>query len=147
MSAAQQRCDPGVHTMMNIPKTKSEADFARQLGDYLPPMPAPDVAPPARASLDLHGLQLEDALEQVRRYIVTAAQSGMEQVRIIYGQGRHSPDGQAVLRTAVQRLLSRELRPYVQRFKAAPRKQGGAGVAIVYLCVAVDSQARDGAET
>ncbi len=126
--------------MMHVQKTGREDGFPKLLDEYLPP-PSPDAEPPVREVLDLHGFYLEEALEKVRSHVIAAARSGMEQVRIVYGRGRHSPDGQPVLREEVQKLLQKELRPYVQRFKSAPRKQGGEGVAIVYLSLG-DSRQR-----
>lgn len=142
----QHRAPPSQKRPMLLPgsrvmpgrKTRQEDSFAELLDEYLPPVPPQDAEFPVREILDLHGFEREEALEKVRDHVISAARIGMAEVRIIYGRGRHSLHGQPVLREHVQKLLRGELRPYVQRFKSAPRRQGGEGVAVVYLSLCSD---------
>ena len=57
----------------------------------------PDNAP----ELDLHGLRVPEALEQVATALEKSEAQGLQQLRIICGKGRHSPGGKGVLREAV----------------------------------------------
>lgn len=61
------------------------------------------------AELDLHGLRREQALVRVEQFVSTwTRRSGQPLVRIITGKGNRS-DGDAVLLSAVEEYLRREL--------------------------------------
>lgn len=47
------------------------------------------------------------------RFLAEAVASGLQEVRIVYGKGRHSPDGQGVLREVIPRWLAAEGRRWV----------------------------------
>jgi DNA mismatch repair protein MutS2 len=93
---------------------------------------APAVALPPREphlspelQLDLRGWRVEDALEEVERYLDNAALAGMPFVRILHGKGT------GALRQAIRQQLARH--PLVKSAKSAEAKDGGDGVTIVTL--------------
>ncbi|HEX6540879.1 MAG TPA: endonuclease MutS2 [Ktedonobacterales bacterium] len=75
--------------------------------------------------LDLRGWRVEDALEEVERYLNNAALAGMPFVRILHGKGT------GALRQAIRQQLSHH--PLVKSQKSAEAKDGGDGVTIVTL--------------
>jgi DNA mismatch repair protein MutS2 len=92
----------------------------------------PSLALPLRESalapelqLDLRGWRVEDALEEVERYLNNAALAGMPFVRILHGKGT------GALRQAIRQQLSHH--PLVKSMASAEAKDGGDGVTIVTL--------------
>ncbi|HKV86215.1 MAG TPA: endonuclease MutS2, partial [Ktedonobacterales bacterium] len=90
------------------------------------------VALPSREStlapelqLDLRGWRVEDALEEVDRYLDNAALAGMPFVRILHGKGT------GALRQAIRQQLSHH--PLVKSQASADAKDGGDGITIVTL--------------
>ena len=84
--------------------------------------------PPALApelQLDLRGWRVEDALEEVDRYLDNAALAGMPFVRILHGKGT------GALRQAIRQELAHH--PLVKSQKSAEAKEGGDGVTVVTL--------------
>lgn len=75
--------------------------------------------------LHLRGLTVEEALEEVDRYLDEAFLAHYREVRIVHGKGT------GALRRAVQEHLSRH--PHVSDFHDAPPAEGGSGVTIVRL--------------
>lgn len=61
------------------------------------------------ATLDLHPLRptAVQAAERVRRWLLERQVQGLSEVLVITGRGRHSPDGESPVRTAVQGALAR----------------------------------------
>ncbi|WP_391484888.1 Smr/MutS family protein [Allofranklinella schreckenbergeri] len=99
---------------------------------------APEVARKLRlghwsiqASLDLHGLRLDEAREALGQFIRAQRRRGVRCVRIIHGKGHGSPGRVPVLKTRVQRWLvqKKEVLAFVQ----ARACEGGAGAVIVLL--------------
>ena len=86
---------------------------------------------PRRASttrwlqLDLRGWRVDDALEEVDRYLNNAALAGMPFVRILHGKGT------GALRQAIRQELSHH--PLVKSQKSAEAKDGGDGITVVTL--------------
>jgi len=81
-------------------------------------------------NLDLHGLYKEDALFEVRTFIVNSCRHDLKKVLIIHGKGFHS-EKDAVLRPAVRELLSHMSE--VSDFGMAERRHGGSGATWVLL--------------
>ena len=77
------------------------------------------------ASVDLRGMNTEEALSTVDKYLDDAYLAGLEKVTIIHGKGT------GVLRREVQKYLKR--RPQVHTFRLGSFGEGDAGVTIVEL--------------
>ena len=71
------------------------------------------------------GQRAEEAVEQVDKFLDSAAVASVNRVRIVHGHGM------GVLKKAVSDLLSAS--PYVNRFYPATASEGGAGATIVEL--------------
>lgn len=82
------------------------------------------------ATLDLHGMYVQDALDACVTFIKEALHKQRRLVRIIHGRGLHSHEGKAVLRKEVFRWLKDG--SYTNSILAVePEKKGGAS--LVYL--------------
>ena len=55
--------------------------------------------------IDLHGLQVSEALERTRQRIESCLKTGQTRLVIIHGKGSHSVDGIAKIKPAVQAML------------------------------------------
>ncbi|HTU48034.1 MAG TPA: Smr/MutS family protein [Bryobacteraceae bacterium] len=75
--------------------------------------------------LNLIGQRAEEALEQVDKFLDSAALASVNRVRIIHGHGM------GVLKRAVGDFLAHN--PHVSRFYPAPQAEGGTGATIVEL--------------
>jgi DNA mismatch repair protein MutS2 len=75
--------------------------------------------------INVIGQRAEEALEQVDKFLDSAALASVNRVRIIHGHGM------GVLKKAVGDLLQKN--PHVGRFYPAPSSEGGAGATIVEL--------------
>jgi DNA mismatch repair protein MutS2 len=75
--------------------------------------------------LNIIGQRAEEAMEQVDKFIDSAALASVNRVRIIHGHGM------GVLKKAVGELLGKS--PHVSRFYPATQAEGGAGATIVEL--------------
>lgn len=90
------------------------------------------------ASVDLHGLSLDDALARLRLFLDDSVRSGYKKVLIIHGKGNHS-EGDPVLVGGVSRFL--EGYSAAGKRKAADKAWGGRGALVLYL----KGNGRDGA--
>lgn len=84
------------------------------------------------ATLDLHGLSRDEALERVGHFLANAAYHGRKTLLIVTGKGLRS-EGEPVLRAAVERYLAGEGRTRVAEWGRAPRQFGGDGALAVFL--------------
>lgn len=84
-----------------------------------------------QASLDLHGLRLDDAREAVGAFIREHFRNGIRCVRIIHGKGHGSPGRVPILKSRVQRWLVQKSE--VIAFVQAKPSEGGAGALIILL--------------
>lgn len=84
-----------------------------------------ETAPNVRGELDIRGLTVEEALEQVDRYLDAAVLAGFEQVRIIHGKGTGR------LREQIRRYLQKD--PRVRSYRLGTWEEGDIGVTIVEL--------------
>ena len=84
------------------------------------------------ASLDLHGLHREEALQKVRYFLEDCCYQGLRTLLIITGRGASSQQG-AVLRPEVEKFLSSTGRAWVSEWGRAPRQYGGEGALVVFL--------------
>ncbi|QGT79102.1 DNA mismatch repair protein MutS [Guyparkeria halophila] len=83
------------------------------------------------ASLDLHGLTVEQARQEVGDFIRSERGQMRRCVRIVHGKGYRSADGQPVLKTRLNRWLPQ--RDDVVAFCSAPPHDGGTGALYVLL--------------
>lgn len=84
-----------------------------------------------KATLDLHGLRLDDAREAVGHFIRTNHRNGVRCVRIIHGKGHGSPGKVPVLKSRVHRWLVQKIE--VLAFVQAKASDGGTGAVVVLL--------------
>jgi DNA mismatch repair protein MutS2 len=89
--------------------------------------PAGEMWSLAQRELNVIGRRAEEALEEVDRYLDSAALASVERVRIVHGHGM------GVLKRAVADLLRKH--PHVEKFYQATASEGGAGATIVELRV------------
>ncbi len=75
--------------------------------------------------LNIIGQRAEEAIEQVDKFLDSAALASVNRVRIIHGHGM------GVLKRAVGEFLGSN--PHVSRFYPAPQAEGGAGATIVEM--------------
>jgi len=75
--------------------------------------------------LNIIGQRAEEAMEQLDKFIDSAALASVNRVRIVHGHGM------GVLKKAVGELLGKS--PHVSRFYPATQSEGGAGATIVEL--------------
>jgi DNA-nicking Smr family endonuclease len=94
---------------------------------------AAPASPEHRPRLDLHGLGVKDAIAATERFLAEASAAGIAEVRIVYGKGRHSPEGRGVLREVVPRWLAGEGRRWVASAEPEPDAQGEDAAIIVRL--------------
>jgi DNA-nicking Smr family endonuclease len=81
-------------------------------------------------SLDLHGLNREEAARKVALFLDECRLRGLRKVLIIHGKGNHA-SGQAVLPGLVRSIL--ETHGSAGRFGPGGRRQGGSGATWVVI--------------
>jgi DNA-nicking Smr family endonuclease len=81
--------------------------------------------------IDLHGLNREEARDQLAAFLARSLRGGRRCVRIVHGKGHGSPGREAVLRRLVRGWLvqKNEILAYCQ----AKPQDGGEGAVIVLL--------------
>lgn len=89
--------------------------------------PAPD------RELDLHGLSLAEAREDVAFEVGDAWHEGERCVRIVTGRGGHSQLGPVMRDAVVEWLQTPPLSDPVMVFTSAPPELGGTGALLVLL--------------
>lgn len=82
--------------------------------------------------LDLHGLNREEALSALPRFLQLASRKGQKAVLVITGKGKHSED-EPVLNQAVASWLRDAGRELIVEYAPAPREMGGSGAYVVFL--------------
>jgi DNA-nicking Smr family endonuclease len=86
-----------------------------------------------QGSLDLHGLNSEEAALALATFLAEARAHGLRCVRVIHGKGLRSPGREPVLKKRVRRMLMR--RDEVLAFAEPPAAGGGGGAVVVLLDV------------
>jgi len=76
-------------------------------------------------TLDLRGLNAEDAIDKVEFFLDEASLANLSPVYLIHGHGT------GILRKAVREYLKTS--PYVSKFRAGEQAEGGDGVSVVEL--------------
>jgi DNA-nicking Smr family endonuclease len=82
--------------------------------------------------LDLHGLNRDEALASLGRFVSGAYNRGQKAILIITGKGNNSP-AEPVLQGAVASWLREAGKKMVAEFCPAPRQMGGSGAFVVFL--------------
>jgi len=103
---------------LEAPATKSQPSVV---------LPRYEDLPEVATQLDMRGWHVEQALEELDRYLNDAVMSGIASVRLVHGKGT------GALRAAVREQLAHH--PLVQSYATAPPQEGGDGVTIVKLRV------------
>ena len=88
--------------------------------------------------IDLHGMNRQQAHEQVTRFLVESRGAGKRCLRIVHGRGNGSPGRESVLRQLVKGWLSRCQE--VVAFCHAPPSDGGDGA--LWVLLKADSRRR-----
>ena len=87
-----------------------------------------------QAYLDLHGLTVREAEEEVRDFIVDAMTLGYRCVLLVHGRGLNSKDQIPVLKKRLETILLRgPTRKQILAFTSARPHDGGAGASYVLL--------------
>jgi len=86
----------------------------------------------AEATLDLHGMTIEPALQQLRQFLIESRRLGRRCVLVVHGKGLHSEHG-APLREAVLQQLLGPLSGLVHAFASAAPVDGGEGATYVMV--------------
>ena len=84
-----------------------------------------------KASLDLHGLTIDQAREQLHQFIRLCCDHGYKRVRVVHGQGFGSATGTSVLRQQARHWLSQM--PEVLGYVSPNHADGGEGAVLVLL--------------
>ena len=82
-------------------------------------------------SIDLHGMNRAEALEQVAVFLRASAARGLRCVRIVHGKGLGSHNREPILKNLMRKMLPR--REDVLACCQAPVAHGGGGAALVLL--------------
>jgi DNA-nicking Smr family endonuclease len=83
--------------------------------------------------IDLHGLNRDEAADQLAEFIARSRKRGLRCIRVVHGKGLNSPGREPVLKEKAPQLLAR--RDEVLAFCQAPANQGGSGALLVLLRV------------
>ena len=81
--------------------------------------------------LDLHGLTVENARDDVRRFLAQAQEDNLRCVQIIHGKGRRTAERAPVLKPILNHWLQRKRQ--VLAFCSARPEDGGTGAVYVLL--------------
>ena len=84
-----------------------------------------------QAELDLHGLNRDDARQQLADFLVECLHDGRRCIRVIHGKGHGSPQKLSVLRQLVRGWLAQ--RQEILAYCQARPHDGGEGALIVLL--------------
>ena len=86
---------------------------------------------PLQDSLDLHGLNSDEARKLLLEFLRDATQHGLRHVCVIHGKGWHADGGEGVLKPRVRHWLTQCAE--VLAFCEAPPNAGGGGAVLVLL--------------
>lgn len=84
-----------------------------------------------KASLDLHGMTIDQAREQLHAFVRLCSERGYKRVRVVHGQGFGSATGTSVLRHQARHWLSQM--PVVLGYVSPTPADGGEGAVLVLL--------------
>lgn len=119
--APGRRRSGGAQSPFVAPSRPKLADAPSELGGSVALQKTAD----STSQINLLGQRVEEAVQNVEKYIDDSYAAGLTQVRIVHGKGT------GALRRAVQEFLKDN--PLVQSYNTAPPDEGGAGATIVEL--------------
>lgn len=139
----QQSEDEGLRLLTEFVMGRGNVDLTLS-GEYIEGTPHPDGRWlvhrlregrfSVQSHIDLHGLNAEEAREQLSRFLRRSLMRGYGCVRIVHGRGHNSPDGQPVLKELLQKWLnSRRISRHVIAYTSACSSDGGGGAVYVLL--------------
>lgn len=79
---------------------------------------------PPEDSLDLHGMESEEARRRIRRFLTESRARGLRKVLIIHGKGNHSQSPPVLQRVVTEEL---EANPIAGQTGVPSRELGGSG--------------------
>ena len=82
------------------------------------------------ATLDLHGLTIQEALEQLEIFLDESEDKAYTLVRVITGKGIHSKGG-----ASLREIVPAWLMEHGYNYRPAKRSQGGDGAFLIPLVV------------
>jgi DNA-nicking Smr family endonuclease len=89
---------------------------------------------PIDASIDLHGLRAEEAMDALDRFLRDKRARGERCVLVVHGKGEHSPGRLGILRGEMAAWLSQGVpSAHVAAFSTAEPQDGGEGAVYVLL--------------
>ncbi|MDF3054394.1 MAG: mismatch repair protein MutS [Gammaproteobacteria bacterium] len=83
------------------------------------------------AELDLHGMNLDQAEEQLSRFLINAVEAGWRYILVIHGKGAYQESPYPILKNKVNQWL--RAHSHVLAFCSANPFQGGVGAVYVLL--------------
>jgi len=86
---------------------------------------------PLEDTLDLHGLNSDEARKLLLEFLHNSTQHGLRHVCVIHGKGWHSDGGEGILKTRTRHWLTQCAE--VLAFCEAPPSAGGGGAVLVLL--------------
>lgn len=86
---------------------------------------------PMQDSLDLHGLNSDDARKLLQSFLQQASQRGLRHVCVIHGKGWQPGGGEGILKIRARHWLTQCAE--VLAFCEAPPGEGGGGAVLVLL--------------
>jgi DNA-nicking Smr family endonuclease len=86
---------------------------------------------PVEATLDLHGMTVTEANDQLYRFLQHSQSLGRQAVRVVHGKGHGSKEQQPILKAKINQWL-REF-PVVLAFCSSSPRDGGTGAVDVLL--------------
>lgn len=111
-----------VQTKLNrVKKIKKPSQKVVKKAPYVEPI----ISPSIKTELNVIGLHVEEALEEVEKYLDNARLRHLKMVRIIHGSGT------GALRTAIQEYLKKQ--SFVESYRLGNGNVGGVGATMVYL--------------
>lgn len=84
-------------------------------------------------TLDLHGVDAEQAIRRLDSFVQRTRASGRREVLVITGKGRRSAGGVPVIKQTVLRWLRGPGKARVERFEEAHSRLGGSGALLLSL--------------
>lgn len=82
-------------------------------------------------TIDLHQQTLDEAQENLERFLGTTKRNGCRYLCIIHGKGHHSPHGHSVIKHWLNQHFKNH--PHIAAFGPASMEDGGEGATLVIL--------------
>ncbi len=129
---------------VKTPESDTEDVFRNALDEYLPDVSDEKFSEPdmtqdstdfsrlkSEATLDLHGMRVEEAVQLVQKFLRESQRRGLRKVTVVHGKGNHNADRFSRLKQVVTRELERS--SIAGRTMQPPRHHGGSGATWVMI--------------